>query len=75
MTVSQGVGCKSKKLKKSHEEWQKNIAEMEELGLWFTQSSLIVTSNHKEVLLQPVQTTINLKSKLLSNGIEPWFVM
>lgn len=48
---------------------------MEELGLWFTQSSLIVTSNHKEVLLQPVQTTINLKTKLLSNGIEPWFVM
>ena len=70
MTVSQGVGCKSKKLKKSHEEWQKNIAEMEE-SLWFTQSSL----NHKEVLLQPVQTTINLKSKLLSNGIEQWFVM
>lgn len=74
MIVSQGVGCKSKKLKKSHEEWQKNIAEMEE-GLWFTQSSLIVTSNHKEVLLQPVQTTINLKLKLLSNGIEPWFFM
>ena len=70
MTVSQGVECKSKKLKKSHEEWQKNIAEMEE-GLWFTQSSLIVTSNHQEVLLQPVQTTINLKSKLLSNEIEP----
>ena len=74
MTVSQGVGCKSKKLKKSQKEWQKNIAETEE-GLWFTQSSLIVTSNHQEVLLQPVLTTINLKSKLLSNGIEPWFVM
>ena len=40
MTVSQGVGCKSKKLKKSLKEWQKNIAEMEE-GLWFKQSTLI----------------------------------
>ena len=33
------AGCKSKKLKKSQEEWQKNLAEME--GLWFKQSSLI----------------------------------
>ena len=35
-----GGGCKSKKLKKSHEEWQKNLAEMDE-GLQFKQSSLI----------------------------------
>ena len=27
--MSQEGGCKSKKLKKSQEEWQKNIAEME----------------------------------------------
>ena len=40
LVVSQGVGCKSKKLKKSQEECHKNFAEMEE-GLQFKQSFLI----------------------------------
>ena len=43
LVVSQGVECKSKKLKKSQEEWQKNLAEMEE-GLQFKKSSLIACS-------------------------------
>ena len=40
LVVSQGVGCKSKKLKKSQEECHKDFAEMEE-GLQFKQSFLI----------------------------------
>ena len=38
--VKEEAGCKCKKLKKSQEEWQKKIAEIEK-GLWFKQSSLI----------------------------------
>ena len=37
----EGVGCKSKKLKKSQEERQNNLAEMEESLMRFKQSSLI----------------------------------
>ena len=45
------VGCKSKKLKKSQEKWQKNLAVMEE-GLWFKQSSRgapAASSSHYEL--------------------------
>ena len=67
--MSQGVGCKCKKVKKSQEEWQKNLAETEE-GLWFKQPSLIACTQQLST-----STAINLKSKLLSSGIEPWSVM
>lgn len=38
--ANEEVGCNSKKLKKSQEEWQQNLAEIEK-GLWFEQSSRI----------------------------------
>ena len=72
LQAKEEVGCKSKKLKKSQEEWQKKLAEMEE-GLRIL-PSLLATSSHmyQEVLLQPVPATINLTSKLLYSGIELW---
>ena len=42
------AGCKCKKLKKSQEEWQKKIAEIEK-GLWFKQSSLIACNQQLHV--------------------------
>ena len=73
--ANEEVGCRSKKLKKSKEEWQKNFAVMEE-DWQFEQSSLIACNQQlSRVLLQWGQVTINLKSKLLSSGIEPWSVM
>ena len=45
--ANEEVGCNSKKLKKSQEEWQQNLAEIERV-LWFEQSSRIfATSNIK----------------------------
>ena len=38
--ANEEVGCNRKKLKKSQEEWQQNLAEIEK-GLWFEQSSRI----------------------------------
>lgn len=60
----EGVGCKSKKLKKSQEERQNNLAEMESL-MWFKQSSLIACDQQPS-RGAPAAGTKNLKSKLLS---------
>ena len=63
--VNEEIGCKGKKLKKLQEEWQNNLAEMEE-GIRFKNSCLIACNQ------QPLRGAATANSKLLSSGIELW---
>lgn len=75
LTVSQGVQLKSRKLNKSQEEWQKNLAEMEE-GLYIKQFSLIAcTQQLSRGAATASSSHVNLKSELTSGGLEPWSAM
>ena len=73
--MSQRVECKSKKLKKSKDEWQNSFAEMEK-GLQFKQSSLISCNQEPSRGAAAASSShYKLEIKLLSSGIEPWSVM
>ena len=72
--ANEEVGCNRKKLKKSQEEWQQNLAEIEK-GLWFEQSCRIFC-NQQPSRGAPAASSSHYKFeiKLLSKGIEPWSV-
>ena len=64
--VKEEAGCKCKELKKSQEEWQKKFLKLGRACGLSNLPWLLATSSYmyQEVLLQPVQAAINLKSKL-----------
>ena len=74
--ANEEVGCSSKKLKKSQEEWQNNLAETE-VGLRFKQSSLIAC-NQQPSRGAPAVGSSHYESEIkiaLSKGIEPRSLM
>ena len=75
LLAKEGVGCKSKKLRNPMRNGQKILLKWKRACRLSNLPWLLATSSHQKVLLQPVQATINLKSKLLSSGVEPWSVM
>ena len=75
LLAKEGVGCKSKKLRNPMRNGKKILLKWKRACRLSNLPWLLATSSHQKVLLQPVQATINLKSKLLSSGVEPWSVM
>ena len=59
-----GAGCKSKKLKKFQDKWQKHLAEMEE-GLWFKQS-LLIANNQQPSKGAPAASSSHYKLEIKS---------
>ena len=72
--MSQGIGCKSKKLKESQEEWQKILLKWRRACGLSNLPWLLAPVIIKRYCCRISSSHYKLEIKTLSNGIEPWSV-